>query len=99
VKKIQTAEEGYEVASEVRHTSMHLGSNETRNSSFWLYSEESNRSDDRGLVFNTDPRKVRAPVDRPPGNTWARAARVVRDGKCHRKQTATFTGGKGEKVG
>ncbi len=29
-------------------------------------------------------RKVRAPQDRAPGNTWAAQA----DGKCHRKHTA-----------
>ena len=47
----------------------------------------------------TYSRKVRAPVDRLPGNPWARAARVARDGKCHREQTAILTGGKGETVG
>jgi hypothetical protein len=48
--------------------------------------------------IDTNPRKVRAPVDRLPGNTWARVARAVRDGKCHREQTAIFREGKGETV-
>ena len=47
---------------------------------------------------DTNPRKVRAPVDRLPGNTWARVARVARDGKCHREQTAILREGKGETV-
>jgi hypothetical protein len=44
-------------------------------------------------------RKVRAPVNRLPGNTWAWVTRVVRDGKCHREETAIFREGKGETVG
>ena len=48
--------------------------------------------------IDTNPRKVRAPVDRLPGNTWARVARATRDGKCHREQTAILREGKGETV-
>jgi len=48
--------------------------------------------------IDTNPRKVRAPVDKLPGNTWARVARVARDGKCHREQTAVLREGKGETV-
>jgi hypothetical protein len=33
-------------------------------------------------------RKVRAPVDRLPDNSWAQAVRTAGDGKCHREQTA-----------
>jgi len=36
-------------------------------------------------LIGTYSRKVRAPVDRLPGNPWARTARVVRDGQCHRE--------------
>jgi hypothetical protein len=39
---------------------------------------------------DTYSRKVRAPVDRLPGNPWARMARAIRDGQCHRKETAIF---------
>lgn len=37
-------------------------------------------------------------MDKLPGNTWARVARVARDGKCHREQTAILREGKGETV-
>jgi len=65
-----------------------------------LYFEEANgRTIAHWYPSGTYSRKVRAPVDRLPGNAWARTARAVRDGKCHRKQTAILTGGKGETVG
>ena len=51
------------------------------------------------IGIRTSSRKVRAPLDRLPGNPWARMARAVRDGQCHREETATFRGGKGETVG
>ena len=41
-------------------------------------------------LCDTYSRKVRAPVDRLPGNTWARLARTIRDEQCHRKETAIF---------
>jgi hypothetical protein len=56
-----------------------------------IYSRR-NQSDDRAFSILVIPnsRKVRAPVDRPPGNPWALITRVISDGKCHRKQTAIY---------
>jgi len=49
-------------------------------------------------LSDTYLRKVRAPVDRLPGNPWAWVARVTHDGQCHREQTAILRNGKGETV-
>src|SRR5436189_6222185 len=67
-------------------------------SSFCYIERADGRTIAHWYLYGTYSRKVRAPVDRLPGNSWARIARALRDGKCHREQTAILTGGKGEKV-
>ena len=97
--KDQTVEEAYEAPSERRHTPTAL---RERNRPVRHFGYISTRAIGRTIAnryhLDTNPRKVRAPVDRLPGNTWARAARVTRDGKCHREQTAILREGKGETV-
>jgi hypothetical protein len=63
-----------------------------------LYLEEQLVGRSRAGI-RTYSRKVRAPVNRLPGNAWAWATRVTRDGKCHREETAFLRDGKGETVG
>ncbi len=62
----------------------------TPDSSFVIFRRAIGRAIAHWYLYDTYSRKVRAPVDRLPGNTWARTARVVRDGKCHREKTAIF---------
>src|SRR2546423_2748381 len=57
-------------------------------SSFVIFQRAISRTVAHSIQYYS--RKVRAPVDRLPGNTWARIARAVRDGQCHRKETAIF---------
>ena len=56
----------------------------------YIFEEAIGRTIAHWYPCDTYSRKVRAPVDRLPGNTWARTARAVRDGKCHREETAIF---------
>src|SRR6266513_110446 len=68
-------------------------------SSFSLYLVRAKgRTIARWYPCDTYSRKVRAPLDKLPGNAWAQMARAIRDGKCHREQTAFLRDGKGETV-
>jgi len=90
-------EEGYEGASVDRHTLTDSKDNNRLIRHFGYISREQSVGRSR-IGITTYSRKVRAPVDRPPGNAWARVARVTRDGKCHREETAILRDGKGETV-
>ena len=92
-------EEGYEGASVDRHTLPDSKDNNRLIRQFgYIFKRAIGRTIANRYHVDTNPRKVRAPVDRLPGNTWARVARVTRDGKCHREQTAILREGKGETV-
>jgi hypothetical protein len=95
----QTVGEGYMPPSDGRHTPTARRETNRPVRHFGYISKRAiGRTIANRYRLDTNPRKVRAPVDRLPGNTWARVARVTRDGKCHREQTAIFREGKGETV-
>ena len=92
-------EEQYEGASDARHTLVGLQRTNRPIRHFgYIHGRAIGRTIASKYRIDTNPRKVRAPVDRLPGNTWARVARATRDGKCHREQTAILREGKGETV-
>ena len=97
--KDQTVEEAYEASSDARHTpTAPREENRPVRHFGYISTRAIGRTIANRYQLDTNPRKVRAPVDRLPGNTWARVARVTRDGKCHREQTAILREGKGETV-
>jgi len=63
--------------TDARHFFVRRTGKETKvsiDSSFLLYLEEANGRTIAHWYHGTYSRKVRAPVDRPPGNPWARTA-------------------------
>ncbi len=86
-------------ASDSRHAHRRIKPEILQVRHFVIFSEANGRTVADWYLNGTFSRKVRAPVDRLPGNSWARMARAVRDGQCHREQTAILRDGKGETVG
>src|ERR1700675_4491026 len=76
--------------SEARHAVERLKPGSTCYRHSAIFRQANGRTIAHWYPCDTYSRKVRAPVDRLPGNAWARAARAGRDGKCHREQTAIF---------
>ena len=95
----RTAEEGYEGTSDDRHRLICSGHRNRLVRHFgYILKRAIGRTIANRYRIDINSRKVRAPVDRLPGNTWARVARATRDGKCHREETAILREGKGETV-
>src|SRR5881275_2039266 len=54
-------------------------------SSFIIFPQANGRTIAYWYLIDTYSRKVRAPVDKLPGNSWARVARANRDGQVPQK--------------